>query len=244
MKRLWIVMIMAVLMAGRAAAQVTPEDRCFERGGNWDAATEQCQLRAGIDIQIDYPLEVMDYDFARAAVDAYLAQTQSDMVRWFSETDFSQPISFNANTWSLYVDYARYDYSDEVMGLVFSVSTYTGGAHPNHDFKTFTFDLNAGRELTLDDVLRADSNPWPTLSALAQISLTEQMGDFADAAWITDGTGENLENYHSWALDAENLYIFFPPYQVAAYAAGSFTVAIPLNSIGSLLQERFAPVQS
>jgi hypothetical protein len=242
MKRFTIVMVMIALMTSTALAQSsTAEDRCFERGGNWDAATSQCQIQAGISIQINYPLELTDYDFARASIDTFLAETQSDMVAWFSEIDFSQPLSSYANSWSLDIDYALHDFSDTVISVVFYFSTYTGGAHPNHDFKTFTFDLSARRELTLDDVLRTDVAVWPTLSAVTQANLTEQLGEFADAAWISEGTGENPDNYRNWALDAENLYLFFPPYQVAAYAAGSFMVAIPLDSIGTLLQDRFRP---
>jgi hypothetical protein len=71
-----------------------------------------------------------------------------------------------------------------------------------------------------------------------QADLTAQMGEFADPQWILDGTS-SLEAYMNFVVTQDALVFFFPPYQVAAYAAGPQMVAIPLEQLSGVLTSPF-----
>ena len=50
------------------------------------------------------------------------------------------------------------------------------------------------------------------------------------------GTEPSPETLQFFYLDNENLLILIPPYQAAAYAAGSFEAKIPLDSLKDILK--------
>jgi hypothetical protein len=88
----------------------------------------------------------------------------------------------------------------------------------------------------------AGSNPWPTIAPIVQQSLESQLSAAINAPltdedkqWIQTGTGEDPQNYQVFVLDGDSLVFHFPPYQVAAYAAGPQSVAIPLSSLIGLV---------
>ena len=56
--------------------------------------------------------------------------------------------------------------------------------------------------------------------------------DLTWSAWAqAAGLAPTVENYSTFAVDGDTLLIELPPYQVAAYAAGSFEVRVPLKDI-------------
>lgn len=115
----------------------------------------------------------------------------------------------------------------------------TGGAHPNGYFKTFVFDQR-GEPVALGDLFAAGSDYLGRLAEAATASvrqqLSERLGSDAAASMFTDGLTPTLQNFQNFTLDDEALHIYFPPYQVAAYAAGTFDVAIPLSSLVDILR--------
>jgi hypothetical protein len=66
--------------------------------------------------------------------------------------------------------------------------------------------------------------------------VTAQYKQRAEVATTTgllfeEGFAPTEENFQNWYLDGDTLVIQIPPYQVAAYVAGSFEVRIPLAEI-------------
>ncbi len=59
----------------------------------------------------------------------------------------------------------------------------------------------------------------------------------SDDEWIKTGAGAKAENYASWNITKKGLMFTFDPYQVAAYAAGSFTVIVPFSRLKSVLSQ-------
>jgi hypothetical protein len=51
---------------------------------------------------------------------------------------------------------------------------------------------------------------------------------------LNAGTSAKAENFKDWYVDGTNLVIVFPPYAVAAYAAGAQTLTIPFSQLTSL----------
>lgn len=217
-----------------AAAQ---EDECYAKNGTWDADTSQCKLTVGVTVDVDYPLEYAAFPEAAAVIDSFIANQQQAFIASYTP-DYSLP-SY-ANNWWMGISHEDYQFSDSIRSIVFTNSFYTGGAHPNSGYSTFTFDVANGTQLQLEDLFVDGTIPWDSISALVQDDLNTRLTDMTDAATIELGTGMNPDNYKSWALTPDSLIFFFDPYQVAAYAAGPQQSEIPLSTFAGQLNSPFA----
>src|SRR5437868_1074247 len=118
---------------------------------------------------------------------------------------------------------ATYDvsYADpKLISLVFTIATFSGGAHPNSARIALLFDLAAGRALKLADVLADPKTAVAEIAARCKTQLEEQakkedweLFDNADVAAVV---GEDT----NWAADKEGVEILFDPYSVAPYVVG------------------------
>jgi len=112
-------------------------------------------------------------------------------------------------------------YADpKLISLVFTIATFSGGAHPNSARIALLFDLAAGRALKLADVLADPKTAVAEIAARCKTQLEEQakkedweLFDNADVAAVV-GEGTN------WAADKEGVEILFDPYSVAPYVVG------------------------
>jgi hypothetical protein len=224
--------VILLLGVGTGLAQ---DDKCFEKGGFWDPEQERCVVKSGIEIDIKYPLEIVTYPFVEQTVDEFLFSTRSRYVSDFVEYGMA---AWSPGLWGLYIDYEIFQYSPDVLSLKFTISDYTGGAHGNLYFQTYTFDLVQSRILTLNELFLPGIDPLATLAPIVQADLAAQMGEFADPTWIQEGT-DSLDEYVSFVITLDSLVFFFPPYQVNAYAAGPQTVQIPLAQISAILAPPF-----
>lgn len=139
--------------------------------------------------------------------------------------------------YSLNVGYKAYS-SGEYVSYEFDIFMDTGGAHPNNFFETLVFDLD-GHEQVLEDLFK-DSAYLERVSALALTQVKEQLtqraGENATDSIIAEGLSAKAENFQNFVVDSDRLRIFIPPYQAAAYAAGTFEVQIPLHDIRDILK--------
>jgi hypothetical protein len=227
----------ALLLVSGVLTTVAQEDACFEKGGTWNADDSTCLIHDQIDMDVNYPVTYVEYPFVEQTVDAFIEETRTEFLGFVTTPEtFSVP---SVATFFLSITYEEYQFSDTIVSLVFTVAEYTGGAHPNSWYKTFTFDLEQEQEILLDDLFIEGSDPLAVISPIVQEDLAETLGDMADPAWIEEGTGENPENYQNFAITPDELIFFFPPFQVAAYAAGPQQVSIPLSEISTILAPPF-----
>ncbi len=104
--------------------------------------------------------------------------------------------------------------------FVFLMSVDFGGAHPNHFYKTMTFDKD-GNQVTLEDILKKDFDGIETLkkiSTLSQEIISEKLGENTNIEMLKDGTKPELENFQNFYIDGESFVFLFEPYAVAPYA--------------------------
>lgn len=234
MKRLFSLLLgmcIVLLSVGSVGAQ---EDRCVPKGGEWDAANQRCVLLSNIQMSVNYPLIVSDYPFAETLIDTFITEYQAQFAALFSPVMLE---TASANQWSLQVDYEQAQAAPHLLSLLLKIGSYTGGAHPNYEFKSFSFDLAAQKVLTLDDLFLPGADVWPVIAQMVQDSLTTQLADGADPQWILDGSGENPDNYQNFVLTPDALIFYFMPYQVAPYAAGAQQVSIPYTALTGLFNE-------
>jgi hypothetical protein len=239
LKRLVVMLVaagLALSVGGTVRAQ--GEDRCFMKGGAWDANAGRCTLHAGVEVNINYPLDLADGGVMEQNIDAYLEILRFDFLRDFA--DFGL-VDSAGNPWSLNVDYETFNHSPDVLSLKFTIAEYTGGAHGNLVFETFIFDLAENRVLELADLFQPGVDPLATIAPLVHDLALAEMTDMSDPDWIATGTAPLPENYQSFALTADALVFFFPPYQLAAYAAGPQTISLPLSDLADVLAPAFVP---
>ena len=130
--------------------------------------------------------------------------------------------------------------SPRTGSYIFTIYMDTLGAHPNGFFKTYTFDATTGAPLALKDLFAPGTDYLGMLSSQARAKLPEVMGkQFADAAYIKEGTTPEEKNFSNFFFDNADFVVLFPPYQVAAYAAGPQTLRIPVAQIRDLLKPEY-----
>lgn len=126
------------------------------------------------------------------------------------------------------------EYADnDLISVSFLESTFAGGAHPNYNYFTITYDLKNGREIKLSELFKPGARYLEAVSRYAIRDLQgrkipesdENMGLAQDL--FADGAKPTGENYRNWNITRKGLMFTFDPYQVGPYAAGSQTVIVP-----------------
>lgn len=138
--------------------------------------------------------------------------------------------------------------STKTNSYVYTVYTFTGGAHGSTGKIIFAYDLDQ-KEQGASDIL-----PESELQKVSEFSfnaLTDELYERAKADvdftyknksdflkentesinWIKEGTNPKRENYSVVWGDNQNLYVYFGQYQVWPYAYGDYTVEIPLKNL-------------
>lgn len=98
--------------------------------------------------------------------------------------------------------------------------SFTGGAHGNSVAEHLTFDLETGKVLTLDELLKPGWNE--AVRALAEAALRRAHGLKPEDSLHEEGPlqVETLELNGNWHLTPEGLGFCYDPYEIAAYAVG------------------------
>jgi len=135
-----------------------------------------------------------------------------------------------------YITFEPFTYSENIRTYKFDIMEFTGGAHDNLYFKTFTFDFENEKEIGFRDMFQEEHNPLNTIAPLAKEQLTTTLGE---NSMLKMGTSEKFENYEHFAPTADKLLIFFPPYQVAPWAAGPQKVQFSWEDINVVLKPPF-----
>jgi hypothetical protein len=132
--------------------------------------------------------------------------------------------------------------NQKLISYKYDIVVDTGGAHPNLQFKTFTFDKN-GNEVKLPDLFVEGSDYLQRISTFAlkdvATQLKERMGEVEGDLSMSiskEGLAPIEENFSNFLVDGDDLLLFIPPYQAAAYAAGSFEIRIPLSLFSDILK--------
>ena len=143
------------------------------------------------------------------------------------EDGFTPPSAY-----SLYLGFDAARNDDALFAVNFDESIYTGGAHPNHYIKTFNFLMPDGWQVFLPEVFKPEGLERISQLAIADLQRQWDAGDsMSDDDWLNSGAGPDWANFESFLLLPDALVLRFPPYQVAAYAAGDQAVAIPLSKL-------------
>lgn len=231
-----IAVLSAVLLVGFPGAPAGAQGTsCLSEP--YDPAVGSCPIPAAVRSRIDYPLALAnEHPLIKQTVDTFLTAQRRVLADVFTS-------GFSAWTEiTLDITYQTYTYSPQVLTLVFRVENYTGGAHGDSNVTTFTFDLRDNAVLTLGDLFQEDADFWGLIAPQIMAELHVQAGDSFNGLWEDLGSGASLDFFQAFALDAENLYLFLPPYRDGPTHAGTYTVVLPLNSLTSVLKPQYQPL--
>ncbi len=126
--------------------------------------------------------------------------------------------------------------TNNVLGLEFSVTSYTGGAHPMSVTDYSNYDLIDGHRLALGDLFIAgyeselNKQAEPYFRKARDIAPTDSLA--AAGFWFSDGTFEVNDNF---LISADGLTFTFNPYEVAPYAMGPTTFTVPYSALTGII---------
>lgn len=189
------------------------------------------------DVEVHYPrsgLAAVDTavsGWATGLVDDFVNQAEEDFASFANDNDRPNW------TYSLDLNYEVARNDGEMFVVGFQEDIFTGGAHPNHDIETFNFLMPDGWQVFLPEIF----DP-PALDRISQLAIADLKSQWSgedamsDDDWLNTGAGAQWSNFRDFLLLADTLIIDFPPYQVAAYAAGPQEVRIPLSKLKGLMR--------
>jgi len=211
--RLVVAIVVAALAAVPAAAAVKVAKRDI------DLKTK------AYEIALEYPVTGVK------AIDDVLARFAKERVAEYK--DSSSEHEKDENPYSFDVNFTVERNDGKVFAVLFAESTYTGGAHPNGFFYSFNFLMPDGAQVFLPEILDGKRG-IARISEYARADLNKQMNgpdSMSDDDWIARGAGPLATNFDVFILKPKSIFIEFPSYQVAAYAAGPQEVEVPLSAL-------------
>lgn len=134
-----------------------------------------------------------------------------------------------------------------LLSLTYTVGWYgAGAAHPNSHFETHNYAILDAKILPIEltDLFDDASAGIRRISDICIKNLQRQYWERcgvepdADALkWVNNGAGPAEENFVAFSLSADHLTILFSPYQVGAYAFGSWSVDVSFFDLLDLLRK-------
>jgi len=182
------------------------------------------------EIDVDYPKT------GNKTIDAAMAEWVKGEVSQFRDDAAGNDGDGPFSTYMLGIgfDVARND--DKMFAVVFTESTYEGGAHPNTVFRTMNFLMPDGWQAYMPEIFTPDA--LKAISRLATADLKKQLkpDEGFDADMIRNGAGPSWDNFADFTMLPNALDIQYAPYAVAPYVAGSQETKIPLSALKPFLR--------
>lgn len=150
--------------------------------------------------------------------------------------------AIGSGSWTLDMDALATYQSPRLLNSFVSGSIYTGGAHPNTIYQNVILDRVTKKSLRVSDLFVDAKKGLTFLSTASRKQLTKSEAmEMSDTDWLNTGTEAKDANFAQTRLTEQGLVITFPPYQVAAYAAGPQEVQIPWKDVQGLIKTEYLP---
>lgn len=131
--------------------------------------------------------------------------------------------------YTLDISHDEYSYQ-EYLSFVFYISSYTGGAHPEHIVECIVYDVKQNKIIHLSNLVEEKSDILEILSKESRKILAANT-NIQNLSMMMEGTKPTISNFSHFVFAPTGIMIFFPEYQVAPYSSGAFKVVIPYSSI-------------
>jgi hypothetical protein len=243
-----LVLIVVFVIAGRWPGTIDVTGKPQEPGDNPSAtSTPQGALEMEVmTISEDKPLYTIRAEYPRfpsvpaltSEVDAYVKSATEQFVKNVQENDDARRDTAPAGeeapsfTYSLNMSWQPAQLNARYVSFAAHLDAFEGGANLRQEVKTFNYDLQANRAVTLADLFPGDSSYLQRLSEYARQVLSGNLGENTSADFLDAGTRPTLENFAWFTFTPDVITLTFPKYQVAPGAAGAQEVTVPRNVEG------------
>ncbi len=240
-----------------AASQQAIEDNAGVKCGKFRVFSERIEEKweglPGYDITIEYPrfesaahsvsaLEMTELFAGRARK----AVMDSRQLPWDQSPDTYPRFDGDQPSSGRWDSFGLVHATDRLMSLTcFEEGFSVGAAHGYVAYETFTFCLlERLHRMQLADFFDLNTDAASVLSTLSIEMLKrahwERFGELPDEAEIQQfkaGAGPDFNNFRAFTVEADSFTFLFPPYQVASYAAGRWSVKIPFYDLLKVLRK-------
>lgn len=131
-------------------------------------------------------------------------------------------------------DYEVFFFKNRLVELEINGYDYPFGAAHGMPVKVFAqVDLESGVFYQLKDLFKANSSYVEVLSGI----IGEQIKNDPEYSYVFPDTYKGIAPDQPFYIDANNLYIYFAPYEIAPYVAGFPTFTIPFSEIEQIINK-------
>lgn len=185
-------------------------------------------IRDGYEIDFKFPYT------GKEKIDSAVAVVVDELITSFEEDakNFLLTPLPDQRNYTLIGDYQA-NLGSEYDTFVFLVSIDFGGAHPNHFYKTITFDKSEN-VLSLQDVLNKEIGKTDVLEKISELSrqkISERLKENTNQQMLEDGTMPDWNNFRNFYVVENELVLLFEPYAVAPYAYSTQEARINFDEI-------------
>jgi hypothetical protein len=212
--------------SGVGVASAAPP-KCTDLGGVVDAS-QICHITAtdpGYSMNISYPVGYPDVQ----AVFDYVKQTRDGFLNVAKMPD-SRAMPYELDTTE--TEFNSTAPPRSTQSVVFKTYQGVGGAHPTTFYKAFNWDQGLRRPITIDNLFREGTAPFPIIFPLVQAEVDKQLGQ---PVAIDPSVGLDPTKYENFAITNDQLIFFFSQGDVLPEAAGALQVAIPRGPVDAMI---------
>ena len=116
-----------------------------------------------------------------------------------------------------------------MLSVIWQEASYTAGAHGQLNLLSLNYAPKTGKPVALLDVFASPTVALQAMSSYAEAVLSRRLGDMKVDDMLHEGLLPEADNFATFAVTPDGLRVYFPPYQVAPWAAGPQRVDIPLS---------------
>jgi hypothetical protein len=137
------------------------------------------------------------------------------------------------HAWTIYVDHGISYASKQLLSMLETIDSYTGGAHGNIGFASHTFlkEDDGVRKLELRDLFTKNADLNPLVTFITQDLTTQEASFVADGSVVLDENSISV-----FTLSPRGISFHFAPYEVGSYAEGPREVTIPFEMVKESLR--------
>lgn len=212
--------------SGIGVASAAPP-KCADLGGQIDVG-QICRIQV---IDPEYSLTMSypaDYPDQQPVVD-YVKQTRDGFLNVAKMPD-SRDLPYELET-------TAKEFNSDVpprgtQSVVFETYQGVGGAHPTTFYKTFNWDQGLRKPITIDNLFREGTAPFPIILPIVQSELEKSSGQPVS---IAPEIGLAPATYQNFAITNDSLIFFFSQGELVAGAYGALEITVPRASVDSMI---------
>lgn len=193
-------------------------------------AADQLIIKTIKDMQIEDFHSVLDpegnttkIDNVNDAIDRFIKSSETDA----KERD-------NTFMGYFFESYADTNFvGNEVISMLISNFSFTGGAHPNTYTTFLNFERSSGKLIDMNAIIQ-DTNAMKVVvkKAFDENEKKEMGADYDEKSYFFDGGFALPQNY---SITGKGLLCLYNPYEAAAYARGPISFTIPWKDLHGII---------